>query len=203
MITNGNEQSRISELDQSCAGPRSSGRHFTTTTRGEDSVREARHNVMALVDASPPVYDWLAFQPEVVMRFFTALLTLALTACATQPVSIYQASAVPSSRILAPQLLSQAQCTGSLIIKRDIGFMGSACTIRVFVNAVPVADLAPSEKVEIFLPLGEHVVGATPTEVFCGGGTSEAAVVIRPESQRILRIASGQSGDIHLQPSAF
>jgi hypothetical protein len=53
------------------------------------------------------------------------------------------------------------------------------------------------------LPFGEHVVGAIPTGTFCGGGTSEAAVVIRPESQKILRIASGQSGDIHLQPSAF
>jgi len=137
------------------------------------------------------------------MRFFAVFLMLSLTACATQPISIYQASAVPSSRILAPQLLSQAQYTGSLIIKRDTGFMGSACTIRVFVNAVPVADLAPSEKVEIFVPLGEHIVSAAPIGTLCGGGTSEAAVVIRPESQKILRIASGQSGDIHVQPSAF
>ena len=137
------------------------------------------------------------------MRFFAVFLALLLMACATQPVSIYQASAVPSSRILAPQLISQAQYTGSLIIKRDTGFMGSACTIRVFVDNVPVADLAPSEKVELFVPLGEHVVSATPTDIFCGGGTSETAVVIRPESQKILRIASGQSGDIHLQPSAF
>jgi hypothetical protein len=81
--------------------------------------------------------------------------------------------------------------------------MGSACTIRVFVNSVPVADLAPSEKVEIFVPLGEHIVSAAPIGALCGGGTSEAAVVIRPESQKILRIASGQSGDIHVQPSAF
>ena len=137
------------------------------------------------------------------MRFFAVLLALSLTACATQPVSIYQASAVPQSRILAPQLLSQAQYTGSLIIKRDTGFMGSACTIRVFVDRLPVADLAPSEKVELFVPFGEYVVSATPTDFFCGGGTSEAAVVIRPEHQKILRIASGQSGDIHLQPSAF
>jgi hypothetical protein len=137
------------------------------------------------------------------MRFLGIFLLLSLTACATQPVSIYQASAVPSSRILAPQLLSQAQYTGSLIIKRDTGFMGSACTIRVFVDTVPVADLAPSEKVEIFVPLGEHIVSAAPTETLCGGGISEAAVVIRPESQKILRIASGQSGDIHVQPSAF
>lgn len=136
------------------------------------------------------------------MRFFAVFLTLSLVACATQPVSIHRASAVPSSRILAPQWLSQTQYTGSLVIKRDAGFMGSACTIRVFVDAVPVADLAPSEKVELFVPLGEHIVGATSNGI-CGGGTSEEAVVVRPESQKILRIASGQSGDIYLQPSAF
>jgi hypothetical protein len=136
------------------------------------------------------------------MRFLAVLLALSLTACATQPVTIYQASAVPSSRILAPQWLSQAPYTGSLIIKRDKGFMGSACTIRVFIDAVPVADLAPSEKVELFVALGEHVIGATSNGI-CGGGASEAAVVISPERQKILRIASGQSGDIYLQPSAF
>src|SRR5215813_4731117 len=108
------------------------------------------------------------------MRFLAAFLMLSFTACATQPVSIYQASAVPSSRILAPQLLSQAQYTGSLIIKRDTGFMGSACTIRVFENSVPVADLAPSEKVEIFVPLGGHIVIAAPIGTLCGGGTSES-----------------------------
>jgi hypothetical protein len=137
------------------------------------------------------------------MRFFAVFLALSLPACATQPITIQQASAVPSSRILAPQWLSQGAYTGSLVIKRDSGFMGSACTIRVFVDAVPVADIAPSEKVELFVALGEHVVGATANGLLCGGGASETAVVIRPESQKILRIASGQSGDIYLQPSAF
>jgi hypothetical protein len=137
------------------------------------------------------------------MRIFAVLLVLSLTACATRPVSIYQASAVPSSRILAPQWLSPAPYTGSLIIKRDSGFMGSACKVRVFIDAVPVADLAPSEKVELFVALGEHVVGATSASSFCGGGASEGAVVIKTERENILRIASGQSGDIHLQPSAF
>jgi hypothetical protein len=137
------------------------------------------------------------------MRIFAVLLVLSLAACATRPVSIQQASTVPSSRILAPQWVSPAPYTGNRIIKRDSGFMRSACTIRVFVDAVPVADLKPSEKVELFVALGEHVVGATSASAICGGGASEAAVVVRPESQNILRIASGQSGDIHLQPSAF
>jgi hypothetical protein len=137
------------------------------------------------------------------MRFFAVFLALSLIACATRPITVNQASAVPFSRILAPQWLSQAPYTGSLIIKRDSGFMGSACTIRVFIDAVPVADLAPSEKVELFVALGEHVVGAASNGILCGGGASEAAVVIGPERQKVLRIASGQSGDIYLQPSAF
>lgn len=136
------------------------------------------------------------------MRFLAGFLMLFLAACATTPLTINQAVTVPESRILAPAFLAQASNTGSLVVKRDSGFMGSACTIRVFVDAVPVADLRPAEKVELFVALGEHSVVATATGI-CGGGTSEAAVVIMPERQRILRIASGQSGDIFLQPSAF
>ena len=136
------------------------------------------------------------------MRYLTILLLFPFTACATTPVTINQAAAVPTSRILAPQLLAQASNTGSLVVKRDSGFMGSACTIRVFVDAVPVADLAPSEKVEVFVAVGEHSVVVTSNGI-CGGGTSETAVVVMPERQRILRVASGQSGDILLQPSMF
>src|SRR5512132_4378232 len=125
-----------------------------------------------------------------IMRYLLVFVALIVTACATSPVAVNQASLVPSARILAPQYLAQAQYTGSLVIKRDGGFMGSACDIRVFLGAVPVADLAPSEKVELFVPLGEYVVAAVSRSSFCGGGVSEAAVVISPERQRILRIAS-------------
>jgi hypothetical protein len=114
-----------------------------------------------------------------------------------------QASPLPASRILAPQLITQQSNTGILVVKRDSGFMGSACKIRVFVDTLPVADLAPSEKIELYVPLGEHSVVVSSPGMFCGGGTSETAVVVMPERQRILRIASGQSGDIYLQPSAF
>lgn len=136
------------------------------------------------------------------MRSIAALLFLSITGCATTPVTIGQAKAVPGNRILTPQLLAQAQNTGSLVVKRDSGFMGSACTVHVFVDAVPVADLAPSEKVEVFVSLGEHSVVVTPNGI-CGGGISETVVAIMPERQRILRVASGQSGDLYLQPSAF
>ncbi len=131
------------------------------------------------------------------------LFPLALAACATTPLTLDQTNSIAQSRVLAPQLLSQTSNSGSLVVKRDSGFMGSACTIRVFVDAVPVADLKPAEKVELFVPLGEHSVVVTATGAICGGGTSEALVQIMPERQRILRIAAGQSGDIFLQPSAY
>lgn len=137
------------------------------------------------------------------MRYLAIFSLVSLAACATSPLTINQASSVPNSRILAPQLLAQRSNTGSLVVKRDSGFMGSACAIRVFVDAVPIADLAPSEKVEVFVAFGEHSVVVTSSNSICGGGTSETAVVIMPERQRILRIASGQSGDIILQPSMF
>ncbi len=136
------------------------------------------------------------------MHLLVLLSLLSVAACATTPLTVNQATYVPSSRVLAPQLVAQRSNTGSLVVKRDSGFMGSACTIRVFVDATPVADLAPAEKIELYVELGEHSVVVTPNGI-CGGGTSEAAVVIMPERQRILRIASGQSGDIYLQPSAF
>ena len=137
------------------------------------------------------------------MRFIIVIVALSLSACATTPISVDQASAVPASRVLAPQFLSQAAYTGSLVVKRDSGFMGSACKVRVFLDAVPVADLGPSEKVELFVALGEHIVGATATGMICGGGVAEATIVVKPEHLNVLRVASGQSGDIHLQPSAF
>src|SRR6266540_1795775 len=121
------------------------------------------------------------------MRVFVGLLGLLLTACATQPVTVYQATAVPSARILAPQLISQTPQTGSLIIKRDSGLMGSACTVRVFIDAVPVADLAPSEKAQLFVALGQHVVCATSNGI-CGGCACDGALLIRPAQHKLLRI---------------
>src|SRR5690349_21053689 len=93
------------------------------------------------------------------------IIFLSLTACATTPLTFNQTVAVPQSRVLAPEFLSQTSNSGSLVVKRDSGFMGSACTIRVFVDAVPVADLRPAEKIEVFVGFGEHSVVVTTTGV--------------------------------------
>lgn len=129
-------------------------------------------------------------------------LTALLSACATQPVSNSQARAVPPSSILSAQLLSPGPGTGKLIVKRDSGLMGAACSIRIYVDGEPVVDLGTAEKFEFYLPTGDHVLGARPNGI-CGGGASEAGVVIAENRTKVYRVSSGQSGDIRIQPSAF
>lgn len=135
------------------------------------------------------------------MKSMALPLALVVAGCATRSVSVADTTPVPASRVLAPRLLQAGPNTGGLILKRDSGLMGAACRIRVSVDAVPVADLGTSEKVELFLPAGEHVLGATATGI-CGGGMSETAVVITAGRQKIYRVSSGQSGDVRIQPSA-
>ncbi len=136
------------------------------------------------------------------MRYLAFLFVLPLGACATSPVSVQHASSVSSSHFLAPQWASPSPNTGLLIVTRDSGLMGAGCAVRLYVDAIPAADLEASEKVELFIEVGEHVVGVTPRGI-CGGGTASTEVVVRADRQKVLRIGSGQSGDLTIQPSAF
>ncbi len=135
---------------------------------------------------------------------FKALaLTALLSACATQPVDSSQARAVPPSNMLSAQQLSPGPGTGKLIVTRDSGLMGAACSTRIYVDGEPIIDLDTSEKFEFYLPVGDHVLGARANGIFCGGGSSGVEVTIAENRTKIYRVSSGQSGDIIIQPSAF
>ncbi len=134
---------------------------------------------------------------------FKALaLTALLSACASQQVDSSQARAVPPSSILSAQLLSPEPGTGKLIVKRDSGFGGAGCSIRISVDGEPVVDLNTSEKFEFYLPVGDHVLEVKWNGI-CGGGTSGVEVVIAENRTKVYRILIGHGGDIHIQPSAF
>jgi hypothetical protein len=92
--------------------------------------------------------------------------------------------------------------TGTLIVKRDNGFVGSACSSRVFLDANPVADVAPSEKIVLHLPEGEYLVGAEPNGL-CAGGLRETRVAVRGGKIVTYRIGYGDNGDFFILPTAF
>jgi hypothetical protein len=109
---------------------------------------------------------------------------------------------VPDARVLAPSLLLQREGTGVVIVKRDSGLAGSACARRVFVDASPVADLKPSEKVTLYLSIGAHIISARPNDP-CGGGMVETGINVSAEKSVTLRMGSGGHGDLGLYPTAF
>ncbi|MFA6546884.1 MAG: hypothetical protein WCS99_20880 [Limisphaerales bacterium] len=134
------------------------------------------------------------FAPFLAAAFFVG--------CATSPISNSEAKEVGQSRLLSNRYGNKRENCGEVLVKRDRGIMGSACSSRVFVNAEAVADLRVGEKVTLFLPVGDHIISSKPNGI-CGGGlaeTSVSVVLTRPIS---LRIRYGSNGDYTIQPTAF
>src|ERR1700730_17777998 len=122
--------------------------------------------------------------------------------CATRPVSDSDTTPVPPDRIIDSRFLQPSPASGTVTVKRDRGFGGSACSSRVFVDASPTADLRPSERLVVYLPPGDHVISAWPNGV-CGGGMSEARANVTSGSKLAFPIGYGSNGDFYVNPTAF
>jgi hypothetical protein len=131
---------------------------------------------------------------------FAALASLA--GCATTPVPTAVAIAVPQERVIDQSFLAAGEGKSQVIVKRDRGLGGSGCSSRVFVNAKPVADLKPSEKVVLQLEPGEYVFSAWPNGI-CGGGMSEVHATVKKGAVLSFRIGYGSNGDFTINATAF
>ncbi|HCX90080.1 MAG: hypothetical protein COW04_03505 [Deltaproteobacteria bacterium CG12_big_fil_rev_8_21_14_0_65_43_10] len=136
-----------------------------------------------------------------VVKISGFLFVLILCSCATVPIPTEQAKLVPKNQVIDDRYLDQKPATGEIIIKRDTG-SGSACSSRIFVDAIPIADLWSGEKIIIFLPEGDHIFSAWPNGI-CGGGLSETRGTVTPGKRLIFRIGYGSNGDYFIVPTAF
>jgi hypothetical protein len=89
-----------------------------------------------------------------------------------------------------------------VIVKRDRGLSGSACSTRIYVNGKPVADIDPAEKVVLYLPEGEHILSAEPNGM-CGGNMTEVKAVVKAGSQSNYRYGTSGNGSPSIYPTAF
>ncbi|KGT86142.1 lipoprotein [Erwinia typographi] len=136
-------------------------------------------------------------------KIFIVLLVLVLGGCATKPVSNQAAKTVPKDRMLNTSLLTKTSAdAGTVTIKRDSGFAGSACLTRVYIDGKEIADLDTSEKVVIFPSSGNHVFSAWPKGI-CGGGMVEVTGNVDRDKPLTYRIGYGTNGDFGLYPTAF
>lgn len=130
------------------------------------------------------------------------LAILGLAGCATKPVSNEQAKDVPSKQIIDASLFTKNENGGTVIIKRDSGFMGSACMTRVYVDGKEIADLDVEQKITIHPEVGDHIFSAWPKGV-CGGGMSEQSGKVTESKVLMYRIGYGTNGDFGIYPTAF
>lgn len=136
------------------------------------------------------------------IKILPMIAVIMLAGCATKPVTNEQAKDVPSKQIIDSSLLSRKTGTGQVIIKRDSGFMGSACMSRVYIDGKEIADLDTSQKIVVYPTIGEHIFSAWPKGI-CGGGMSEQSGKVTEQSTLMYRIGYGTNGDFGIHPTAF
>jgi len=130
------------------------------------------------------------------------VLLVSLCGCATRPISNAEAKPVPLSRVFDVSHSTPGASTTKVIVKRDAGILGSACSTRIFLNAAPVAELDSGEKIELHLLAGEYILSAWPNGM-CGGGMSESKLTLIQGKEQNFRVGYGSNGDFYLNPTAF
>lgn len=128
-----------------------------------------------------------------------------LAGCETQPVSSSNARKVPWDRMLSQPLLvaDSMERGGKVVITRDSGFSGSAVLLRLYVDGQEVAKLSRSERYEVILKEGEHLVGVANNLNFGGASVHEASVTVQHGQTYNFRAGFDSSGTVIIQRSAF
>ena len=126
----------------------------------------------------------------------------ALSACVTNNIPIEQAKAVPSERILSPQLSEADSNTGTITLVREGQLFEALCTTKIFIDSHAIADMALGEKMEIRLPQGRYALSVWPSG-FCGGGLSNEVISVAKGENKVYRIGYGVDGIYRLVNTDF
>jgi hypothetical protein len=130
-----------------------------------------------------------------------AAASILAVACGTTPVPSSSAKPVPPDRIYATEFTKAHDGSAFLVVTRDSGLKGKACTVRFYVDGTHVADLRTSEQVRLFVEEGEHLVGVSAQG--CLGGSDQMSIVATLAKPILLHIQAGHGEGLKIQPSAF
>jgi hypothetical protein len=123
-----------------------------------------------------------------------------LTGCASTQISTNIATNIPVSRILDSSYLAQKPGTGAVIVKRDSIWQCPGVYIRIFVDSLPVADLRSEEKVTMYLPEGEHILGGRPNGI-CAGDMLNTSIIVRADKTVVVRAGFSDKGEFLFTPA--
>lgn len=92
--------------------------------------------------------------------------------------------------------------TTPVVVKRDSGAMGAACSTRIYLDGRPMADVRPVEKVTFHLVPGDYILSAQPNGI-CAGALQEVRASVRAGAPLTFRVGSGTNGEFIFVPTAF
>lgn len=133
-------------------------------------------------------------------------LIAALSACATTPVEVSDAVAVPVQRMLA--FAHAARGDTSILVTRDRGLMGHGCGVTVSIDKTPAVLIEAAEKAVLYVTPGDHILAASSSgqglcAIGSGGMYRTLKFTATAGRQPQFRVGSLSSGDMSLTQTAL
>jgi hypothetical protein len=136
-----------------------------------------------------------ANKTETMIKLIVIVGCLASAGCATSPSTLTSARSVPAQRIAHLPMASNPKMAARITILRDVGFAGSAATVKLRLNGNPVASFHPRESLTFTLDPGEYVFGVKPVPDL-GSGLNELSLTAKAGEHYFFRISSTYAGFI-------
>ncbi|MGC0155558.1 hypothetical protein ACPRNU_24120 [Chromobacterium vaccinii] len=123
----------------------------------------------------------------------STIFLFGLSACATQPISFSAAKSVAAAKIV-----DVGEGAASVLVKRDSGFTGSCCDVRIFVNGKLRAKVGPGEVVALRSMPGRVIIGAE----FPAGGLKEIETTLEADHPNKFRVLIDSAMSTSIVPTA-
>ncbi len=139
-------------------------------------------------------------------RMALLLIAMLMAGCATHAPKPSEIRPVPADRLEAFQ--SPADGDATLVVTRDLGFMGGGCFLAVFIDGKEAARIDTGERATFHVPAGHHVLGTwNAGKALCGyregRDRRETDASVSAGETRRYRILLDSSGSLSLEPSSL
>ncbi|MDP2026249.1 hypothetical protein [Sulfuriferula sp.] len=134
------------------------------------------------------------------------ILTIAalLSACATTPVPVGEAKPVDDTRLLAFKVAPSTP-HGTMVVFRDVGFLGGGCYYALSVNGTLAVRLGPGEVAKLYVPTGELLLRAGRDPMGAGlcaldqDNWTQRETIFRPNEVKDFRLSIDSNGKLDVQ----
>ena len=132
------------------------------------------------------------------------LLSL-MVACATQPVPLNQAQAVPPERIFQKELLEPTtERTVAVVIIRDGGLTAAAANITFTIDGAAVAEFETEEILTVFLSPGAYLFGVIFSyDPFEAHPLKEIEAIVREGKKSYFRLLFDGMSQLWIRPTSL